>query len=115
MKRDMELIRAVVLKAQGGDFHGGIPGYTDEQIKYHQALAIEKGLLEGRVMGDNSSMTDVPLVVIVLGVPWEGHDFIDAIESDSNWSKVKSFLAEAGKQVTIESIKYAAQKLFGAP
>ncbi len=49
MKRDMELIRAVVLKAQGGDFHGGIPGYTDEEVKYHQALAIEKGLLEGKV------------------------------------------------------------------
>ena len=115
MKRDMDLIRAVVLKAQNGDFYGGIPGFSDEEVKYHQALAIEKGLLEGKVLEDSSSMTDVPLAVIVLGVPWEGHDFIDAIESDSNWSKVKSFLAEAGKQVTIETIKYAVQKLFGAP
>jgi hypothetical protein len=115
MKRDMDLIRAVVLKAVEGDPNGAIPGYTEDEINYHRALAVQKGLLEGRVLDDNSSMTDIPLDVFVLGVPWAGHDFIDAIESDSNWSKVKAFLSEAGKQVTIETIKYAAQKLFGAP
>jgi hypothetical protein len=48
------------------------------------------------------------------GVPWAGHDFIDAIESDSNWEKVKAFLKETGMQLTIETIKYAIGKLFGA-
>lgn len=114
MKRDMDLIRAVVIKAVEGDANGAIPGYTEDEIKYHRALAVEKGLLEGRVMDDNSSMTDVPLAVIVVGVSWAGHDFIDAIESDSNWEKVKAFLKETGKQLTIETIKYAIGRLFGA-
>lgn len=115
MKRDMELIRAVVLKAAEGDPNGAISGYTEDQVKYHRALAIENGLLEGKSVKNHTIMTDIPAAVMVLGVPWAGHDFIDAIESDSNWSKVKAFLSEAGKQVTIETIKYASQKLFGAP
>lgn len=109
----MDLIRAVVLKAAEGDANGAIPGYTEDEVNYHRALAIQKGLLEGRVLEDNS-MTDIPVDVIVLGVPWAGHDFIDAIESDSNWEKVKAFLAETGKQITIETVKYAVGRLFGA-
>lgn len=113
MKRDMDLIRAVILKAVERDANGAIPGYTEDEINYHRALAIQKGLLEGRVLEDNS-MTDIPVDVIVLGVPWAGHDFIDAIESDSNWEKVKAFLKETGKQLTIETVKFAIGRLFGA-
>lgn len=112
MKRDMELIRKILITAQNGNLQGQIDGYSDDEIKYNKALAIEKGLLKGSVAQDHSKLTDIPGAVLTKGITWEGHDFIDAIESDSNWNKVKSYLKEAGKIVTIESVQLAVHQLF---
>jgi len=114
MKRDMDLIRAVLLRAQQGDPNGVVQGYTEEEVKYHRALAIEKQLLKGRALKDHQKPTEIPAVVVVLDLTWEGHDFLDAIVSDTNWAKVKKFLADARKQVTIETVKFAIKQLFGA-
>ena len=113
MKRDMDLIRAVLLKAQQSDPNGTIDGRTDDELKYHRALAIDAGLLKGSVVKDNTKGTEIPAAVMVKDLTWEGHDLLDAIENDSNWVKVKEFLRSAGKQLTIETIKFAVKQLFG--
>ena len=115
MKRDMNLIRLVLLAVQDdAQFNGSAAGYTDDQIKYHQALAIEKGLLKGKVLKYSDDDGDIPGAVHVQGLTWDGHDFVDAIASDANWIKVKVFLLDGGKQLTIETVKSAIQSLFGA-
>ena len=113
MQRDMDLIRLVMLSAEAGPPYPPIEGYTQDAIKYHEMLAIEHGLLEGAVHKVHTHPTEIPGAVIVRGVTWEGHDFIDAIREDKNWTKVKSFLAEGGKQLTIETVKFAVLRLFG--
>lgn len=115
MKREMDLIRAVVLAAESGNPNGSITGYTDEQVRYHRALAIEANLLKGRVHKPSTYLTDIPDDVVILGITYDGHDFIDAIREDSKWDQVKQLLLEAGKQITIETIKYAVKQLFGFP
>lgn len=114
MKRDMDLIRKVVLAAEAGPQFPEFDGYTKDEIKYHQMLAIEAGLLKGLIHRDSRRHTEIPAVVIIKDVTWEGHDFIQAIRDDASWGKVKKFLADSGKQASLEMIKVAVRSLFGA-
>jgi len=50
---------------------------------------------------------------MVQDVIWEGHDFLQAIRDDNNWSKVKTFFGDSGKQLSIEMVKVAVRALFG--
>jgi hypothetical protein len=109
----MDLIRQVLIALEGGQPSAGISGYTEDQIKYHQALAIEAGLAEGRVIRVQSAITDVPGAVVLSRLTWAGHDFLSAIREETKWRQVKVFLAEAGKVLSIETIKAAAKHLFG--
>lgn len=113
MRRDMELIRKVLLAVEAGNARHPIDGYTQDEVRYHQMLVIEKGLVEGQFRKDMTQATEVPAAVMLRRLTWEGHDFIDAIADESRWSKVKGFLADSGKQVTIETVKAAVTTLFG--
>lgn len=113
MKRDMELIRKVLLAVQDGSSNVSIEGYSDDDLKYHRALAIEKGLVKGSTLRDGTRSTEVPAAVTVTQLTWEGHDFIDAISSESNWQKVKDFLKDAGKEITLDTVKFAVGQIFG--
>lgn len=113
MKRDMELIRLVLLKAQDDDRNGPIKGYTEDEIKYHRKQAKEAGLIEAIVLESSDKPSPVPANVVVRDLTWAGHDFIDGIQSESNWNKVKDYLRAGGKQITVETIKAAIRALFG--
>lgn len=105
-------MRKVLLAAESGPPYPAIEGYSADEIKYHEKLAIEARLLKGTVTDVHTHQTDIPGAVIIRGVTWEGHDFIDAIRDDTNWQKVKDFVADASKQLTIETAKFAIAKLF---
>jgi hypothetical protein len=109
----MELCRAIMLAAVGGNRNGPIDDYSEDAIKYNKRLLIDRGYLKGRVLKNSESDTDIPADVFIIEITWEGHDFIDGIADESNWSKVKDFLKEGGKQVTIDTIAAAVKTLFG--
>jgi hypothetical protein len=115
MIRDMELIRQIMLNIQSGDLRGGAEGYTDDAVNYHKALLIEKGLIEGTPNYPTSkdSSPDIPDLVMIRRLTWDGHDFIDGIATDTKWNKVKGFLSTAGKDLTIETIKWGVMQVFG--
>ncbi len=113
MKRDMELIRKILLAVEQGQANESIDGYDENSVKYHQALAIEAGLAEGKILQTISGNPGIPAHVMLKKLTWAGHDFVDAIASDTNWSKVKDFLTESGKQLTIDTVKAAVIHLFG--
>lgn len=116
MRRDFDLIRKILIEvanqpAGGSYFSLTFPGeYPDPTVFEHVELLIEARLLEGQVLRSlDLGVSDVA----IRGLTWAGHDFIEAIESDTNWAKVKQFLGEAGKQIGIETIKFAVKNLFG--
>jgi len=75
-------------------------------------LLIEANLVEGLIKQDNRTSTEIPAAVYIKKITWEGHDFIDAIQDSNRWSKVKIYLKESGKIITIETIKNAVKHLF---
>jgi hypothetical protein len=93
MKRDMDLIRDLLLHVESDPLYNGqswvtpdIPsdvGVSDhsiEEISYHLTLLIEAGYLAGNtgiIMPTISKLT------------WKGHEFLDDIKDKDVWSKTK--------------------------
>lgn len=115
MKRDMELIRKLLIEIENGNLRPEMDGVERNAVNYHLGLMKQRGLIEAIVHYSKRGVEamDVPDSVIVKSMTWEGHDFIEAISNDTKWTKVKSFLAESGKDLTIETIKIATGQLFG--
>jgi hypothetical protein len=118
MKRDMDLIRELLLKLEEFPLGRGdvvhisldesdpdddfrIDGYTIDQIEYHLNLIGEAGLIIGA--GEN------PMEGILFrSLSWEGHDFLDSIRDPEVWRKTKSGVKEVGG-FTFELVKDLAK------
>jgi hypothetical protein len=102
MKRDMDLIREILLwleaqpiqldevfqlGGEGGDFTP--PGYTPDQIEAHATLMLGAGLVEGP-----KSQTDDG--IWVFRITWAGYDFIEAVRDPKIWQRTKQGAASAG-------------------
>jgi len=112
MKRDMELIRKILVAIEDHPkAQGSIPlhfdDYSDYDVSYHVKLLADHGLIEA---SDCSTMRDFCWQAKRLS--WDGHDFIDAIRDDSRWKSAKRWVLDAGKTLTIETLKLAVKALF---
>lgn len=114
MKRDMELIRKILLAVEGSESAFApdplkIEGYTDEQITYHSFLLVNAGLVHGHI----SIEAGESLLALVEYPTWAGHEFLDAARDETRWRKVMAKVAEKGESVTIgvlEGLLVAAMK-----
>jgi hypothetical protein len=118
MKRDMDLIRAVLIEVEKLPYDGGfhdisVHGYSGEEITYHVRLANEAGLIEAINLTTVDGICWRPL-----RLTYEGHEFLDAARSDTVWEKAKKMLLSATGVITIEGLKAAlpqiVRKLLGA-
>jgi hypothetical protein len=97
MKRDMDLVRAILLKIEESpDGYAPdsieIPDYSRNQIAYHLAIMIEAGLLHGDVAeGMEGDLDGLPT-----RITWQGHDFLDAAREPSRWGQAKRRLGRIG-------------------
>ena len=113
MKRDMDLIREILLQVEARPTATSIdlvevPGHEQETISYHVKLLHDAGYLEAydlRTMGPDgfkyapSALTDA------------GHDFLDAAKNDTIWSKAKAKLEEVGGAAPLDVFKGVLTKL----
>jgi len=88
MKRDLELIRKMVLAIEDSP-SGWAPdrkfeGYTDTQVGYHAYLLIDAGLARGREAHDTLSKGPEGLIS---NLTWAGHEFADASRDETRWRK----------------------------
>jgi Hypothetical protein (DUF2513) len=103
MKRDMELIRELMLaiESQDGDFNyesTGAIGYDESQIDYHLELLIEAKLVVGEVY---HQMGGCSPVIRVERLSWDGHEFCDNARNESIWKEAKKIIAEKGGSVAV--------------
>lgn len=89
MKRDMELIRQITLALENGPV-GSIDGIEPSVFGYHAKLMMEAGLAEGAQ--NAPSRHGIPATGMLWCLTWAGHDFADAIRSDTVWNAVKERL-----------------------
>lgn len=100
MRRDMDLIRKLVLKIEelttgpndlfiAKPSELGLAGYTDAEIQYHFDLMVEGGLIDtgGAIPFNNIRFRRLTVA---------GHDFVDSVRDDAIWAKTKSGALAAG-------------------
>lgn len=109
MKRDMDLVRGILLLAEGAEGpvdKGAITsafGCTDEQAVFHVELMASHGLVDARVRRVTSGAAAA--VVSVSGLTWDGFDYLDAIRSADVWTRAKGAIAEAVGDAPLAVIK----------
>lgn len=112
MKRNWETIRELLNKVEECTLPTDAVKLSDfsqdrhAEISYHMALLIEAGLVNGQMLG-----TLGPSVkeFFARRLTWEGHEFIDAIRSDTVWQKTKKIFIEQGISMTFELVKSVAK------
>jgi len=107
MKRDMELVRKILLFVESIDNIGRyvpvvIDGYTDDAIQHHIRMLLDRGYLKEKggvsFTYDGVSMTGGAMT-------FEGSDFLDAARDDTIWRKAMDKIAATTGTVTVEVLK----------
>lgn len=98
MKRDMELVRKLLLAVEAHDspdktfdIENTFPDYPLEVVMYHVKILDEAGLVDATDASDSRKIYYMPN-----GLTWNGHEFLDAIRNDTVWNKVKQVIQEKG-------------------
>lgn len=100
MKRDMDLIRLLLLKIEELSTSPsaiyspkpaelGLTGFSDDQVKYHYDLAVEAGLVDKGGTGGLSTCQFRRLTVA-------GHDFVDSVRDEAIWRMTREGALKAG-------------------
>jgi hypothetical protein len=97
MKRDMDLIRLLLIDAEGEE-DIDLSEYSDEQILYHKSLLVDSELCRGAVARGGQGQV---VGVHITQLNWQGHDFLDAARNETVWRKVKEKIVSAGGGMTI--------------
>lgn len=108
MKRDLELIRKMVLFIEG-DPSGWAPsrieidGYTAHQIGYHSYLLVDSGLAVGSDVSTTGSSGPYYLISHLTSA---GHDFADNARNQYVWDEVMDDIHKRGlKSAALEIVK----------
>jgi hypothetical protein len=121
MKRDMDLVRHILMTSREADTHLSYIEFSTsdnrwpkECILYHMEIMDEHGLIDASI---TKAMGGVYFDGYVHRLTWEGQDFCDSIADDRIWSKVKDLIKKgvgsASLQVTVSAITRVANELLG--
>jgi hypothetical protein len=116
MKRDMDLIRELLLRLEALHIEPGavacveptdeevsVYGYDAEQISYHLSLIKEAGFIDAPAVHPMDG-------IVFKRLSWQGHDFLDSIRDPEVWSKTKEGVG-AARGFTVDLLRDLAKGL----
>lgn len=115
MRRDMDLVRSILLQAESA----GCPlslgqisheGHTDEETVFHIRLMEGHGLIDARVQ---TAWGGEVIMCEIESLTWDGLDFLDAVRSERVWTRVRRAVAESVGDTTLDVIKSACSTVAG--
>jgi len=104
MKRDMDLIRNILIEVEACDEPFGpedklvIDGYDKQIVSYHVKLLCQARLLEGRELKEIGRFH-----WLAEALTWEGHEFA---RDETRWNKAKSLVVEKAGSLMFETLKF---------
>ncbi|MGI1660137.1 MAG: DUF2513 domain-containing protein [Desulfitobacterium sp.] len=116
MKRDMDLVRLILLEIEDkyrstAIYDLAIEGYDTETVAYHCKILYEAGLISNY----KAQYADNEIYGFGVGsLTWDGNDFLEKIRDDSQWKKVKDTITRKGLPMVIETIKSVANAFISA-
>lgn len=101
MKRDMDLVRKILLQVENDSNVFEIAGYDRGVILKHIELMEEAELIKAYFHQADQGLFDAD----VERLTWQGHEFLDAARSDTIWNKAKRMLEETIGSVPLTVLK----------
>lgn len=104
MKRDMDLVRQILLAAEAqpiGETLEGLDGVEQDVFSLHVIWMKEAGLVHAAV----SEYMDGGAAAFVFRLTWSGCEFADAVRSDTLWKKAKTDVLKPGMSFTFDVLK----------
>jgi hypothetical protein len=111
VKRDIELIRKVMLAAEKTEDPNELidpkfDGHSETEVSYHIALLDDAGLLHGQ---DRSAIGVFRWSAGTL--TWAGHEFVEAVRDDGVWQEALAITAKSGSGVVFDVLTKALIKV----
>src|SRR4051812_28617180 len=105
MKRNMELVRQILLQTEksvhvGDEIDLNIEGYSREEIYYHVKILSDAGLLEANNLTTYDGFKWTPK-----NLTWKGHEFLDAARNETVWKKTTEIVKDKGGSIPFEVLK----------
>ena len=105
MKRDMDLVRKILLELEDAPYESGgldleLEGYSPDQISYHVMLLNEAELIEANDLSTFGGPKWIPK-----RLTWAGHEFIEASRDESRWEKAKNIMKEKGSGMAFDVLR----------
>ena len=113
MKRNLSLIREILLHVEERSsvsnrikIHSLGERYSENEILYHLGLLYDAGYINAEPISAFEGST-----YLIRGITWEGHDYLDAVQSDTVWNQVQCELSKVGGTASLEAVKFLATKI----
>lgn len=116
MKRDMDLVRSILLAMENGatgEFV--IEGYDAQTVGHHVLLMSQAGLV---LAEDDTCFGQEVTTAIAMDMTWQGHEALDAWRNDTVWAKTKERAAQVGGVgvgIMVEIAKGVLRQQLGLP
>jgi len=116
MKRDMEMIRQILIDVEAHDSAKPCLQVDDANAAYQIALMKEAGLVEAIILEDGQGL---PRAAALLRLTWSGHDFLDSSRDSKIWKMAVEHIIKPGASwsfsILSEWLKQEAHRhIFGA-
>jgi len=110
MKRDMDLVRLILLEIEKeyvstAIYDLEIEGYDMATVAYHCKILYENGMISDYgALNAEDGISEFG----VGSLTWDGNDFLDKIRDDSQWERIKETVKKKGLPLVLETIKTIA-------
>jgi hypothetical protein len=112
MKRDMDLVREIMLKIEalptGPPVLYRVSEVEDLVLLNHLEMLIDAGLVRGKISRSQGARGDV---IGISTLTWEGHEWIDLVRDPRVWDEAKTELQENGGALSFELTKAVAMRI----
>lgn len=107
MKRDMDLIREILLAIEAYpqpdayDLRLSFPGHSEDEVSYQLRLLLDAMMIDAKclqAMGETDEWA-------IKGLTWAGHEFLEASRDDRRWNKAKKIILEKTGSFSVEMLK----------
>lgn len=111
MRRDMNLIRLLLLEIEGAETPD-LSAYDEKSQLYHTYLLIDAELVRGSYQEDQNGEI---IAAVTLDLTWKGHEFLDLARNPKRWKKVLEKVKDGGfmLDLLIALLKKAALEAIG--
>ena len=114
MKRDMDLVREILLRIEKGERPEGLISNIKkpkDEVYYHIKIMSDFGLINAEIITAMNKVSPGPSFVVanIAGLTWEGYDFLDDIRNETVWKKTQAQIKKTTGTASLEMVKEVAK------